>query len=98
MRREVAESGAVPDVQGKAEDAETDQQEHATEDESYFEVDVVEDTLELRVGGQEAFLGAEDAGADGEDGDVGSDEDEAQRVGEGVDVEGPAADGLRAGQ
>ncbi len=41
---------------------------------------------------------AEDAGADGEDGDVGSDEDEAERVGEGVDVEGPAADGLRAGE
>src|SRR5205823_3630103 len=45
-----------------------------------------------------AFLGSEDAGADGEDGDVGSDEDEAEGVGEGVDVEGPAADGLRAGE
>ncbi len=41
---------------------------------------------------------AEDAGADGEDGDVGSDEDQTERVGKGVDVEGPAADRLGAGE
>ena len=77
---------------------EADKQESGAEDEADFEIDVVEDALELWVGRQEAFLGAEDAGADGEDGDVGSDEDEAEGVGKGVDVEGPAADGLGAGE
>ena len=95
---EVAEACAVPDVNGVAEDDKADEEEGGAEDEADFEVDVVEDALELWVGGQEAFLGAEDTGADSEDADVGSDEDEAEGVGEGVDVEGPAADGLRTGQ
>jgi hypothetical protein len=85
-------------VYGVAEDDDADQQKCAAEDEADFEIDVVEDSLELRIGWEEAFLRAEDARADGEDGDVGSDEDEAERVGECVDVEGPAADGLRAGK
>ena len=52
------------------------------------QVDVVEDALELWVWREEALLRAEDPGTDGEDGDVGSDEDKAEGVGEGVDVEG----------
>src|SRR5271155_5001810 len=50
------------------------------------------------VGREEAFLCAEDLGADGKDRDVCADEDEAKRVGEGVDVEGPAADRAGFGQ
>ena len=71
----------MPDVYGVAEDAEADQQKDAAEDEAHFKVDVVEDALELWVRWKESLLRAEDAGADGEDRDVGSDEDEAESVG-----------------
>ena len=98
LGREIAEAGAVPDVYGVSEDARADQQKRAAEDETNFKIDVVEDAFELWVGWKKTFLRSEDAGADGEDGDVGSDEDEAERVGEGVDVEGPAAERLWAGQ
>src|SRR5207244_7453112 len=94
----IAEACAVPDVDGVAEDAETDQKKGAAEDQTYFKIDVVEDALELWVRREEAFLCAEDAGADCEHGDVSADENEAEGVGEGVDVEGPAVDGLGAGE
>ena len=87
----------MPDVEGVGEDAETNQKKCGSEEQTYFEIDVVEDALELWVRWKKALLRAEDAGADGEDRDVGSDEDEAESVGEGVDIEGPATDCLWAG-
>ena len=87
----------MPDVKGVAEDADTKQKKCGSEQQTYFEIDVVEDALELWIGREKAFLCAEDARADGEDGDVGSDEDEAESVGECVDIEGPATDGLWTG-
>ena len=59
------------------EDREAYEQERAAKEKPYFEIDVIEDALELRIGWQEAFLGAKDTCADSEDRDVGSYQDEA---------------------
>ena len=99
---EVAEAGGVPQVKCVAEDAGADEQQEAAEQQAGFEGDVFEDAIVGGVAREEAFLGAEDAGGDGEDGDVRADEDQAECVGEGVDVEGVGSsgevDGQRAGE
>jgi len=66
----------MPDIKRIGEDSQTEQQQCASEGQAYFEVDVVEDPLEFWIGWKKALLCSEDSGADGEDGDVGADEDE----------------------
>ena len=65
----------MPEEESVGEDRRTDEQEETAEEQAGLEGDEPEEAFELRVGWEETFLGAEDFGGDGEDGDVGSDEE-----------------------
>ena len=84
----VAEAGGVPEIYGVDEDRGSTKEEEAAEEEADLQGDGLEESFELGIGREEAFLGAEDLGGDGKDGDMGSDENQAEGVGEGVDIEG----------